>query len=184
MKSSRHKLPIYTLQMLNQRIYVVNSPELVLEVQRQTKSLSFQPFVAAMLPKLFLVDEDAMTIVKRNMDGEEGEWGLIPDTHRETWPALAPGPQLDILVESMLSNLLPFLNQLADPEKTRPHRFVCVGPPCLYACGHRHSLRSGESLQAGARSRRCFLVCTVDSVPPSPSITWGKLDCTRFTPRY
>ena len=152
MKSSRHNLPIYTLQMLNQRIYVVNSPELVLEVQRQTKSLSFQPFVAAMLPKLFLVDEDAMTIVKRNMDGEEGQWGLIPDTHRETWPVLAPGPQLDILVESMLTNLLPFLNQIADAEETDVpidlyawvrHAFTLAGTDTLYGPDNPFRLEPG-----------------------------------------
>ena len=99
--------------MLNQRMYIVNSPELVVSVQRQTKSLSFQPFVAAMLPKLLLVDKDAMKIVKRNMDGNEGDWGLIPDTHRETWPAIAPGPQLDLMIQSMLSTLLPFLDEIA-----------------------------------------------------------------------
>ena len=57
--------------MLNQRTYIVNSPELVIAVQRHTKSLSFQPFVAAMPPKLFLVDEKAREIVKRNMDADE-----------------------------------------------------------------------------------------------------------------
>ena len=99
--------------MLNQKTYIVISPELVIAIQRNTKSLSFQPFVAAMLPKLFLVDKNAMAIVKRNMDADEGNWGLIPDTHRETWPVLAPGPQLDLMVHNMLSNLLPFLNEFA-----------------------------------------------------------------------
>ena len=99
--------------MLNQRMYIVNSPELVVAVQRQTKSLTFQPFVAAMLPKLLLIDKDAMEIVKRNIDGDEGDWGLIPDTHKETWPAIAPGPQLDRMIQNMLSALLPFLDELA-----------------------------------------------------------------------
>ena len=99
--------------MLNQRMYIVNSPELVLAVQRQTKSLSFQPFVAAMLPKLLLVDKDAMEIVKRNIDGDEGDWGLIPDTHKETWPAIAPGPQLDRMIQNMFATLLPFLDEFA-----------------------------------------------------------------------
>ena len=99
--------------MLNQRMYIVTSPELVVAIQRQTKSLSFQPFVAAMLPKLLLVDEKAMAIVKRNMEGDEGDWGLIPDTHRETWPTLAPGPQLDLLIQNMLSTLQPFLDEFA-----------------------------------------------------------------------
>ena len=108
-----HNLPIYTLQMLNQRTYIVNSPELVASVQRETKTLSFQPFVTALLPKLFLVDEKDMAIVKRNMDGKDGESGLIPDTHRETWPTLAPGPQLDLMIQDILSTLLPFLDELA-----------------------------------------------------------------------
>ena len=97
--------------MLNQRTYIVNSPELVIAVQRQTKTLSFQPFVATMLPKLFLVDRNAMEIATRNMDGDDGDSGLIPDNHRETWPTLAPGPQLDLMIQSMLSILLTFLDE-------------------------------------------------------------------------
>lgn len=105
--------------MLSQKMYIVNSPELVMAVQRQNKTLSFQPFVAAVLPKLFLVDANVMEIVKRNMDGEKGDWGLIPDTHRETWPTLAPGPQLDLMIQNMLSALLPFFDEIAgDGEAT------------------------------------------------------------------
>ena len=103
--------------MLNQRTYIVNSPELVIAVQRQTKTLSFQPFVAAMLPKLFLINQDGMEILKRNMDGDDGDWGLIPDSRRESWPLLAPGPQLDIMVQSMLSALLPFLDEFASARE-------------------------------------------------------------------
>ena len=103
--------------MLNQKMYIVNSPELVVAVQRQTKSLTFEPFVAAILPKLLLVDKDAMEIVKRNLDGNEGGWGLIPDTHRETWPAMAPGPQLDPMIQKMFSTLLPFLDEFAGVGK-------------------------------------------------------------------
>ena len=105
--------------MLSQRTYVVNSPELVIAVQRQTKTLSFQPFVATMLPKLFLVDRNAMEIAIRNMDGDDGDSGLIPDTHRETWPTLAPGPQLDLMIQGMLSSLLTFLDEFAGAGEPR-----------------------------------------------------------------
>ena len=103
----------------------MNSPELVVSVQRQTKSLSFQPFVAAMLPKLLLVDKDTMKIVKRNMDGNEGDWGLIPDTHRETWPAIAPGPQLDLMIQSMLSTSCRSWMNLLARERQQPPR-ICM----------------------------------------------------------
>ena len=103
--------------MLNQRMYIVNSPELVVAVQRLTKSLAFQPFVAAMLPNLLLVDKDAMEIVKRNLDGDQGDWGLIPDTHKETWPAIAPGPKLDRMIQDMFATLLPFLDEFAGEGK-------------------------------------------------------------------
>ena len=54
-----------------------------------------------------------MEIATRNMDGDDGDSGLIPDTHRETWPTLAPGPQLDLMIQSMLSSLLIFLDEFA-----------------------------------------------------------------------
>ena len=105
--------------MLSQRMYIVNSPELVLAVQRQTKSLSFQPFVASMLPKLLLVDADAMEILKRNMDGDEGDWGLAMDTHRGIWLALTPGPQLDLMLQSVLTTLLPLFLEFAGSREAR-----------------------------------------------------------------
>ena len=138
--------------MLNQRMYIVNSPELVVAVQRQTKSLSFQPFVAAMLPKLLLVDKDAMEVVKRNVDGDEGDWGLIPDTHRETWPAIAPGPQLDLMIQSMLSILLPYLDEFSGAGEADPstdlyswvrRAFTLAGTSALYGPGNPFRWESG-----------------------------------------
>ena len=144
--------------MLNQRTYIVNSPQLVIAVQRHTKSLSFQPFVATMLPKLFLVDEKAMEIVKRNMDADEGDWGLIPDTHRETWPALAPGPQLDLMVQNKLSTLLPFLDEFASAGEAittvdlyawARRAFTLAGTETLY--GPENPFRSQPGLEDAFR---------------------------------
>ena len=91
----------------------MTSPELVTAVQRSTKARSFHPLVAAMASRLFQLDADAMAIMTRNMEGEDGEGGLIPDNHKATWQTLAPGPQLDTLIKTLLTEVLPFLDELS-----------------------------------------------------------------------
>ena len=81
-------------------------------VQRNTKTLTFNPFIAAMSKRLFDVDKKTMDIIKTNMDGEQGKWGLIPETHDGIYTALAPGPTLDWMNETMLRKLLPFVDEL------------------------------------------------------------------------
>ena len=63
-----------------------------------------------MAPRLFQLDANAMAIITRNMEGEDGEGGLIPDNHKATWQTFATGPQLDTLIKTLLTEVLPFLD--------------------------------------------------------------------------
>ena len=75
--SKKHNHPIYTLQTLTKRTYVVGSPELVIAVQKDTKNLSFNPFVVAFTPRMFNVSKRDMEIVNLNYDSKDGDWVRI-----------------------------------------------------------------------------------------------------------
>ncbi|CAO1603593.1 hypothetical protein XANCAGTX0491_007175 [Xanthoria calcicola] len=103
--STKHPLPIFTLQTLGKRVYVVNSPDLIAAVQKNAKALSFDPFVSFMSPKIFDAGDEANAIIDDNIDGEKGQWGLLHDISRGMHNALAPSSSLDWMTKTMLTKL-------------------------------------------------------------------------------
>lgn len=110
--SAKHPLPIFTLQTLGTKIYVVNSPDLIQAVQRHAKVLTFNPFVSFMSPRIFDCGAEAMRIINENIGGEMGNWGLLPDTSRGMHNALAPSESLDWMTRTMLSKFMEYLLSL------------------------------------------------------------------------
>ena len=55
------------------------------------------------------------------MDGKEGAWGYVIEVHEQTIAALAPGPNLDGLSQSMLANYAIFLR--AHNDSLQSHSF-------------------------------------------------------------
>lgn len=111
--SAIYHLPIYTLRIFTTRIYVVNSPELVLAVQRNVKNISFTPFVVAMLPRLFDVSRQDIDVASRNHDEEDGHWGYMSDVHSSTYFVLGPGVELDTMVRPLLENMMNHFDELS-----------------------------------------------------------------------
>ena len=105
-------MPIYTLETLNKKTYVVNSPDLVIAVQRNSKTLAFSPVVAGFTKRYSGVCDATMAKVYDNLNGEAGHWGLVIDTHDATNSALTPGLRLDHLSGIMLHALRPFIDGL------------------------------------------------------------------------
>ncbi|MCJ1475773.1 hypothetical protein MMC13_004437 [Lambiella insularis] len=58
--------------MLNDRTYVVNSPDLVAAVQRAVRSFSFDPIVAAATERMGLVSEAGAAALRYKPEGENG----------------------------------------------------------------------------------------------------------------
>ncbi|KAL9134788.1 MAG: hypothetical protein Q9175_004026 [Cornicularia normoerica] len=117
--SARNNLPIYTLQTLNKRTYVVNSADLVTAVERNEKTIAFFPFVSSLAPRVFDLapDSRAMGLIKYNIDGKivgkEGKVGVAHETHKGMHREMAPGPNLDRMEKAMLGTLAPFLDEWA-----------------------------------------------------------------------
>ena len=79
--SEKHKFPIYTLQTLTKRTYVVTSPDLVIAVQKESRTLSFNPYKWTLIPRMFEITKRDLNIATLNMDGKQGNWGYQRETH-------------------------------------------------------------------------------------------------------
>ena len=112
--SARYPLDIYTLRMPQGNTYVVNSIDLINSALRNYKTLSFAPFVATFLKRLCIPSAAASQIVDRNLFAEEGSWGLFTDTHNAMHCSLAPGPDLDDLIASVLWHISQAIEALLE----------------------------------------------------------------------
>ena len=121
-----HQLPpIYTLQLLNVKSYVINDLDSVVAVQRSSKNLLLSPILAGVVPRLFDLDEDVTSLTLKHLQDANGEWAA--HTHlmnMATYVQLAPGPQLDSVVRKMQRGLKPVMDQLQ--EQTRGEEDVFV----------------------------------------------------------
>lgn len=102
--SLKCKLPIYTLNMLNIKVYVVTSPELVSAVNRNAKTLAFNPFIAQLGKRITGHDQATSLIVQHNLNGENGS-GYVIEVHDDIVTALAPGKGLEEMILAMLQEV-------------------------------------------------------------------------------
>lgn len=98
--------------MLNVKTYVVNEPDLVVAVQRNSKNLLFSPLLARMIPRLFDVDKDITSLTTKHMQDEDGEWINTHAMNTANYVNLVPGPNLDSMIRRMQKALNPFMDQL------------------------------------------------------------------------
>ena len=99
--STKCRLPIYTLRVLNSKIYVVTSIDLVNAINRNSKILAFNPFIAQLGKRITGHDETTSRIVQHNLNGENGP-GYVTEIHDNTVSALAPGEALERMTNAML----------------------------------------------------------------------------------
>ena len=117
----------------------MTSPELVAAVSRNSKSLSFNPFIAEIGVRLTQPDEPTRAIINDNLNGERGQWGYVMEVHDLTVTALSPGKDLDFMAHTMLIQTALHL-QSSDGEFAK-------GPIKLYAwCRHLFTLCSTRAL--------------------------------------
>lgn len=111
-RSARCKLPIYTLNMLNGKVYIVTAPDLINAVNRNSKKIAFNPFVAMLGKRITGHDEHTSRIVQHNLNGEHGP-GYVIDVHDRIVLSLAPGEDLQQTTKAMLSPLSVHLDAVA-----------------------------------------------------------------------
>lgn len=90
--------------MLNGKVYIVTAPDLINAVNRNSKKIAFNPFVAMLGKRITGHDEDTSRIVQHNLNGENGP-GYVIDVHDRIVLSLAPGEDLQQTTKAMLSPL-------------------------------------------------------------------------------
>ena len=100
---------------MNMKIYVVTSPALVNAVNRNSKKIAFNPFIAQLGKRMTGHDEATGQIVQHNLNGEDGP-GYVIDVHDGIVASLAPGKDLEQMSQAFLKQLSPYLDALANDE--------------------------------------------------------------------
>ncbi|KAG8529515.1 uncharacterized protein KY384_006152 [Bacidia gigantensis] len=87
--------------MLNGKIYVVTSIDLVNAVNRNSKVLAFNPFIAQLGKRITGHNDATSRVVQHNLNGEDGP-GYVTEIHDSTVTSLAPGINLESMTAEML----------------------------------------------------------------------------------
>ena len=120
LRSAKNTLPAYSLAMPLGRMYIINSPDLVMAVQRNAKTLNSAPFAAKYAARVVNVSKETEVIWFHNVDGEDGEGSLFVDGMKAMQASLTPGnSELDHIVNVMLNSFLKPCKALDDEPQKR-----------------------------------------------------------------
>lgn len=95
-----------------QKMYVVTKPDLIQTVQKQHKTLAFPPIEAKFASKVCGASLEAQAILSKNVNGDEGDFGLSMESYAAMRAALKPGAQLDDMNRVMVQEIAKSLDIL------------------------------------------------------------------------
>ena len=98
------------------RVYVINSPDLVLAVQRQPKKLSFWFLEATFTVGMAGLSKEAATALQDNVHGDDDRPSLFMDGMRATHKELKPCEGLDQMSLTAVRKLATSIDRLAEDE--------------------------------------------------------------------
>lgn len=99
-------------------MYVVTKPELIQTVQKQHKILAFPPIEAKFASTACGASAEAQAILAKNVNGDEGDFGLSMESYAAMRAGLKPGSQLDDMNRSMIQEIAKALD-LLEPARTQ-----------------------------------------------------------------
>ncbi|KAL4735868.1 cytochrome P450 [Aspergillus similis] len=106
--------PIFTIDLLTNKQYIVTSPSLMQAVQRNKRTLKFAPLVTFTAERFAGIHESGMSLLR---DREAGGAGLSAETVRAMEKTLI-GTSLDRMNEEMARMLSPLVDELAASPQT------------------------------------------------------------------
>ena len=126
--------------MLNGKVYIVTDPNLITAVNRHSKALPFNPFIAQLGMRITGHSEATSKIVQHNLNGENGS-GYVIEVHDATVAALGPGKDLETMTEAMLHEASSFLDTLSgqteeDLFKWMRHTVTMCSTRAIYGPGN------------------------------------------------
>lgn len=94
-------------------MYIINSPDLVIAVQRNAKSLMSAPFTAKFAAPVFNLSKETETVWFDNIDQAKGDWGLNYEGMRAIHNTLTLGStDLDQINQMMLHRMSASFTEL------------------------------------------------------------------------
>ncbi|KAJ7666162.1 cytochrome P450 [Mycena polygramma] len=120
---NRATTPIFTLPVLNSRIYIVTDPSLAAAVQRASKVLSFTPIVPEVTERILGLDKPTVDIARRNLDPAPGEErGFLADIQDMVYTWLGPGDYLSELTSAAAAELKTEVDAYVESVRAEPER--------------------------------------------------------------
>ncbi|KAI0890888.1 cytochrome P450 [Annulohypoxylon nitens] len=108
--------PIFTMPLPGQKMYVVTDTDLVQTVQKQHKILAFPPIEAKFASKVCGASLEAQAILDKNVNGDDGDFGLSMESYAAMRDGLKPGSQVDDMNRLMIREIAKFLDSLQPPK--------------------------------------------------------------------
>jgi hypothetical protein len=108
------------MPMLNGRVYVVTSPPIINLIQRNSKTLAFEPIVVQLTDRIATMDPGTKDIIARYYDSpikEEKEKSLLLRMHDFHIVELGPGGFLEELSFTQLSNMAQMAGEMEDCQE-------------------------------------------------------------------
>ena len=119
--SQQTRSPVFTMSLPGQKMYVVTSPELIQTVQKQHKILAFPPIEAKFASTVCGASREAQDILAKNVNGDDGDFGLSMDSYAAMRTALKPGAPLDAMNRAMIEEIARSLD-LLEPTRGESRR--------------------------------------------------------------
>ncbi|KAE8367583.1 cytochrome P450 [Aspergillus caelatus] len=108
-ESGKHSLPVFTMKILKEKVYIITSPDLLPSVRHNRSSMSFNPLFTAMAERAGGIRKSGLQLLREE---ELGGQGLAKKTVEVMRPALL-GNKLDHLNEQMIHVLGQIVDQVA-----------------------------------------------------------------------
>ena len=92
---------------------IVTTLELIQSIQKMPKVLAFPPIQAKFASRICGSSAEAHEILMKNVNGDEGSWGLSMESYEAMRSALKPGTALDSMNRLMIQSVAASLDSLA-----------------------------------------------------------------------
>ncbi|KAI1103911.1 cytochrome P450 [Jackrogersella minutella] len=118
--------PIFTMSLPGQKMYVVANPDLIQTIQKQHKLLAFPPIEAKFASTVCGASLEAQAILDKNVNGDDGDFGLSMESYAAMRAGLKPGSQLDDMNRHMIQEIAKSLD-LLQPRKGESRKIGMYG---------------------------------------------------------
>ena len=98
-------MPIFTINVVGQKMYIITDANLMQATQRLPKALSFLPIEAKAASRICGVSTDSVHTYYYVSEKTEGETEILKETHHARRTGLSSGPAFDKLNESLVRSL-------------------------------------------------------------------------------